>query len=97
MTRRQFASRAAFGAAASRMLPEFAYAQRAAVSGPISKDMVWLNANENPDGPPRAALDAMMKCLPSTGRYHYQEFRDFYAAVARSENIEADQVLIGSG
>lgn len=93
LTRRGFA--AAF--AGSSMLTEFAYAQRAAVSGPIPKDMVWLNANENPDGPPKAALDAMVKCLPTTGRYHYQEYRDFYTAVARSEDLSADQVLLGAG
>lgn len=97
MTRRDFAVRAGFAAAAPRMLSEIAYAQRAAVSGPVPADMVWLNANENPAGPPKVAIDAMIKCLPSTGRYHYQEFGAFYQAVARSEDFSASQVLIGSG
>jgi len=38
-----------------------------------------------------------MKVLPTAGRYHYQEFREFYSAVARSEGLDANQVLIGSG
>ena len=96
MTRRGFAA-TGLAAAGSSMLTEMAYAQRAAISGPIPKDMVWLNANENPDGPPKAALDAMVKCLPTTGRYHYQEYREFYAAVARSEDLAGDQVLLGAG
>lgn len=97
MTRRGFASRAGLAIAGSRMLSEFAYAQRAAVHGPIPKDMVWLNANENPAGPPQVAIDAMAKCLPNTGRYHYQEFGEFYKAVAKSEDLSPDQLLVGSG
>jgi len=51
------------------MLPEMAYAQRAAVNGAgISKDMVWLNANENPAGIPKAALAAMNETMPDAWR-----------------------------
>ena len=90
-TRRQFA------AATATILTEAALAQRAAVPGAIPKDMVWLNANENPEGPPKQAIEAMMKVLPEAGRYHYQEFREFYTAVARSEGLEANQFLMGAG
>jgi histidinol-phosphate aminotransferase len=86
------------GAAGAHMLSEMAYAQRAAVAaGDLPKDMVWLNANENPSGPPAPALAAMRDVLPTAGRYHYQEFRDFYAALAASENLSAEQVLVGAG
>jgi histidinol-phosphate/aromatic aminotransferase/cobyric acid decarboxylase-like protein len=52
-----------------------AFAQRAAVNGAdLPKDMVWLNANENPLGPPAVSLTAMQQALPTSGRYHYQEF-----------------------
>jgi histidinol-phosphate aminotransferase len=86
------------GAAALRMLPEMAYAQRAAVNGAgISKDMVWLNANENPAGIPKAALAAMNEAMPDAWRYHYQEFRDIYAAIAKSEDLAPEQVMVGSG
>jgi histidinol-phosphate/aromatic aminotransferase/cobyric acid decarboxylase-like protein len=97
-TRRGFAARLGLGAAAARLLPEMAYAQRAAVSlGELPKEMVWLNANENPDGPPEAALAAMRETLPTAGRYHFQAFRGFYEALARSENLARDQVLVGAG
>jgi histidinol-phosphate aminotransferase len=90
-TRRQFA------AATATILTEAALAQRAAVTGSIPKDTVWLNANENPEGPPKVALEAMMKVLPEAGRYHYQEFREFYTAVARTEGLEPNQLLMGAG
>jgi histidinol-phosphate/aromatic aminotransferase/cobyric acid decarboxylase-like protein len=79
------------------MLPEAAYAQRAAIKGKLPADMAWLNANENPDGPPRSAIEAMTRVLPEGGRYHYQEFRDFYAAIARSEDLAPEQILVGAG
>lgn len=68
------------GAAASiaRMLPEAADAQRAKVSGPLpavceplSNDKVWLSANENPDGPPRSSINAMIQAVPAGGCCHY--------------------------
>jgi hypothetical protein len=44
LTRRTFAGAAVV---AARLMPEMAYAQRAAVTGgALPKDMVWLNANE---------------------------------------------------
>jgi histidinol-phosphate aminotransferase len=96
ISRRGFA--AAIGSlAGSRMLSEMAYAQRGAVPGVLAADMVWLNANENPAGPPQAAIDAMTAILPGAGRYHYQEYGAFYAAVAKSEDLAPEQVLIGAG
>jgi histidinol-phosphate aminotransferase len=79
------------------MLPEAAYAQRAAIKGPLPPNMVWLNANENPEGPPRSSIEAMTKVLPDSGRYHYQEFSDLYAAIARTEDLAAEQILVGAG
>jgi histidinol-phosphate aminotransferase len=96
LTRRGFAG-VGLAALAGRMLPEAAYAQRAAVHGTLPPDMVWLNANENPEGPPRSSIEAMMKVLPEGGRYHYQEFADFYATLARSEDLAPEQILVGSG
>lgn len=96
VTRRGFA-RVGLAALAGRMLPEAAYAQRALVQGKLPPDMVWLNANENPDGPPRSSIVAMTQALPEGGRYHYQEFGDFYAAVARSEELTPEQILVGAG
>jgi histidinol-phosphate aminotransferase len=85
-------------AAAARLLPEMAYAQRATVKiGDLPKDVVWLNANENPAGPPPVSLEAMREVLPTSGRYHYQEFRDIYATIAKSEDLAPENVVAGCG
>ena len=97
LTRRGFAARFGMAAAAGRMLPEMAYAQRALVRGELPKDMVWLNANENPAGPPKAAIQAAAAAIPTAWRYHYQEFGDFYQAVAHSEDLGPEQILVGAG
>lgn len=95
LTRRTFAGAAI---AAARLLPEVAYAQRAAVTGgSLPKDMVWLNANENPAGPPAVSLAAMRDALPGCGRYHYQEFGEIYSAIARSEELSPLQIVAGCG
>jgi len=83
---------------AAAMLPEMAYAQRAAVAGSsLPKDMVWLNANENPAGPPAVSLEAMRAVLPSSGRYHYNEFGSIENAIAKSEDLSPEQIILGSG
>ena len=97
MTRRDLALRVGAAATAIPVLTEALLAQRAAVPGVVPAGTVFLNANENPEGPPQEAIEAMIKVLPSSGRYHYQEYREFYATVARSEGMEPDQLLIGSG
>jgi histidinol-phosphate aminotransferase len=97
ITRRGFAARIGAAVAAGRMLPEMAYAQRAMIQGDLPKDMVWLNANENPLGPPQSSLAAMADVLSASGRYHYQEVRDFYAALARSEDLQPENILAGCG
>jgi histidinol-phosphate aminotransferase len=97
LTRRAFAGRIGMAAAASRLLPEMAFAQRAAVKAGIAGDMVWLNANENPAGPPAVSLAAMQQVLPTSGRYHYQEFGEIYATIARSEELKPEQIVAGCG
>lgn len=98
MTRRALAKRIGIAAAAARLLPEMAYAQRAAVKGGnLPKDMVWLNANENPAGPPAVAMAEMQKALPLSGRYHYQEFGDIFAKIAQSEDLKPEQIVTGCG
>ena len=85
-------------AATARMLPEMAYAQHAAVDpAGLPPDMVWLNANENPLGPPAVSQVAMREMIPACNRYHYQEFGEIYAAVARSEGLSAAQIVVGAG
>lgn len=90
-TRRTFAGMIAAG------LTEAAFAQRAAVPGIAPPDTVWLNGNEFPEGPPKAALDAMAEVMGTSNRYHYQEFRGFISAVAASQGLAKEQVLVGAG
>ena len=98
ISRRAFARRLGAAAAATRMLPEMAYAQRAAVDlAGLPPDMVWLNANENPLGPPAVSQVAMREMIPACNRYHYQEFGEMYAAVARSEGLSPAQTVVGAG
>lgn len=98
LTRRNFATRLGVAAAAARLLPEMSYAQRAAVKvGDLPKDIVWLNANENPAGPPAVALAAMQQVLPTSGRYHYQEFGEIYNTIAKSEGLTSEQIVTGCG
>ncbi len=96
LTRRSFSRRLGFAGAVS-LWTEAALAQRALVRGHFPPGTVWLNANENPDGPGAAAIEAMNKVVPHSWRYHYQEFGEFYARVARSEGLQAEQVLVGAG
>ena len=98
VTRRGFAARLGMAAAAARMLPEMAYAQRAAVKiSDLPTDMVWLNSNEFPAGPTPAVLATMQQLLPTTNRYHYQEFQEIYTAIAKSEDLKPDEIITGCG
>ena len=99
LTRRGFAARFTLGATALRMSSEMAYAQRAAAHSAevMSKDMVWLNSNENPAGPPAVSVDAMREVLPLSGRYHYNEFNQIYKVIAGSEELTTDQIVTGAG
>jgi len=90
-TRRGFAAMIAAG------LTEAAFAQRAAVPGAAPADTVWLNGNEFPEGPPQVSIDAMARAITESNRYHYQEFPAFYSALAASEGLTAEQILVGAG
>jgi histidinol-phosphate aminotransferase len=98
LTRRNFAAGLGLGAAALHLNSEMAFAQRAAVKGgALPSDMVWLNSNENPAGPPQVSIDAMREVLHLSGRYHYNEFGGIYKAIAASEELSANQIVTGAG
>jgi len=90
LSRRRFA-------ASLPLLGEAAFAQRATLPAEIPKGAVYLNANENPEGPPHNAMELMTRSLADTGRYHYEEFPFFYEDVAASEGLDASQVVVGAG
>lgn len=93
ISRRRFAQ--SFAAAVA-LGGEAAFAQRP-LPPSIPPGAIWLNANENPDGPPPAALEAIREAAPTSGRYHFAFFREVYAAIARSEGLAPEQVLVGAG
>ncbi len=76
------------------LLPLF---QHAAVQGPVPSDTVWLNANENPEGPPEEAKAALAAAIGETGRYNHRVFPAYHAALGESVGVAADHVLPGSG
>src|SRR5258706_3171931 len=90
-------SRRGFAGLLATGLTEATFAQRAAVNGRVPSNAVWLNANEFPEGPPQAALQAMSRVLAESNRYHYPEFPSFYKVIAANEGLDSNQVLIGAG
>lgn len=94
---RRFFTGAAGLAAIGGKWTESALAQRALAGMKPPPGTVWLNANENPEGPCAAALEAMARAAPDVGRYHFQEWSGFCAAVGRSLGFDREQVILGSG
>lgn len=94
MTRRMFGWVTAVGAGG---LCESALAQRALPQGVAPPGTIWLNANENPDGPPRAAIEALTRVAPDCGRYGFQYFRDLDRAIAAADNLDPAFVVSGAG
>lgn len=97
VTRRRFMRDLGCVALAGPVLGEAALALRALPSAPSSDPIVWLNANENPAGPPPSAIRAVVEGAAATGRYHFDEFAGFAKAIARSENLSDEQVMFGVG
>ena len=76
---------------------EFAMAQEAerrmGRRGPIPADAVRISSNENPLGPCKAGLEALIKVAPYGGRYQpHGEQADFVTAVAETEGVKEDYV-----
>jgi len=92
ITRRRFGS-----AALCAVLPELAFAQHAAVVGQAPPGTVWLNANENPEGPPQESAEAIRKAIAEAGRYNHRVFPSLHAALAKSVGLEAEQIIPGNG
>jgi histidinol-phosphate aminotransferase len=90
MSRRRFA-------ALSLAAPEIAFAQHAAVQGAVPEDTVWLNANENPEGPPAEAKEAISRAIGEAGRYNHRAFPALHEALAHLAGVETAQVMPGAG
>ena len=97
-TRRDFVARVGGAAAVARLLPEMALAQKVAVDAAgLPKDVVWLNANENPAGVPEVSQAAMREVLPSAYRYQFQQFGEIEDTIAKSEELSPEQIFLGAG
>jgi histidinol-phosphate aminotransferase len=97
LTRRDLGRRFSLVAAGLAVGGEAAYAQRRAMHGRDLSQVVLLNANENPDGPPQISIDAMSRVLARSGRYHDEDTDQLTAAIASEEQLHPDQVLVGCG
>src|SRR5262249_11231212 len=99
LTRRQFGRMAALltAGAALPFYNESTLAQDLKSITDVPPDAVRINANENPIGPCPAALEAIRKIAPLTGRYLFEQGRIFTEAMAAAEGLPASYVLVSAG
>jgi histidinol-phosphate aminotransferase len=97
ITRRRVVRDLSFLALAGQFAGEPVLARRAWGNTSGRDNMVWLDANENPSGPPLSAIKAIVDGAAATARYHFDEFAAFTEAIARSEGLSMEQVLFGIG
>jgi histidinol-phosphate aminotransferase len=73
------------------------FSQHAAVTGVAPPGTVWLNANENPDGPPPAFRDSVARAAAEASRYNHRIFPGVVESVAKFHGLKPDQVMLGAG
>ncbi|MBL8982439.1 MAG: aminotransferase class I/II-fold pyridoxal phosphate-dependent enzyme [Gemmatimonadetes bacterium] len=59
--------------------------------------VIRLNSNENPNGPARAAVDAITRAFVDANRYTQSNDAALRAAVARRHGVKEENVLLGAG
>jgi len=108
LTRRRLIRGLGLAAVAGPLASESLFARRVSIetaahitadgaASPQIHDVVWLDSNENPAGPPPSAIKVMAEGAAATARYHFDEFPAFTDALARSHNVKLEQVLFGVG
>ncbi len=111
VSRRSFVATLGAGAAGALASPLFTwrghealYAQQAASPEPRSErllagqpGMVRLDSNENPNGPGKHALDALVKRLNMSNRYPVKESDDLVATIARIQGVKPENIILGCG
>jgi histidinol-phosphate aminotransferase len=97
ITRRRLMRNMGSLAVATQVLSESLLARPLPAEAANQEDVVWLDSNENPAGPPPSAIKAMVEGAAATARYHFDEFAGFTEAIASSENVRPEQVLFGVG
>jgi histidinol-phosphate aminotransferase len=63
----------------------------------LQQAALHLGTNENPNGPSRAALDAVRAAFAIAAEYPYEYVEDLRLTIADMHGINPDSVLIGSG
>jgi histidinol-phosphate aminotransferase len=79
--------------ATARGSEAFAFPQ----SAPARARAIYLDSNENPNGPGVRTLDAVRAALPLANRYPYEEQDALAAALARLHGIRPSEVILGCG
>jgi histidinol-phosphate aminotransferase len=97
VTRRSFMRQLGVLSAAGPFLTEAALAARARSEAPATSRIAWLGSNENPAGPPPSAIEAIHRGAGDVGRYCFEEIAGFAEAIAKHEQVKAEQVLVGVG
>ncbi len=67
---------------------------------PPGVDEIRINSNENPLGPGRVALDAILGKFPEAGRYPFNSTpseTDLAAAIAAKYGVKPENVVVGAG
>jgi histidinol-phosphate aminotransferase len=67
---------------------------------PPGVDEIRISSNENPLGPGRKVLDAIVKKFPEAGRYPFNSTpadRDLVAAIAALHKVKPENVVLGAG
>jgi histidinol-phosphate aminotransferase len=96
LSRRAFARVAGAGAAAAVLPPLISLRPLFAATTPQNA-IVRLSANENPYGPPQAAIEAMKEAFAKAWRYPDESQDALIDAIAKSHAVSRDQVLLGDG
>jgi histidinol-phosphate aminotransferase len=97
MLRRDFGKFAGLVAAVSSLefSQEMAFAQASKIDAPAGA--VMINANENPMGPCKEALDALHSIVGQGGRYLFSEGDKVQQILASQEGLKTDHVRIYPG
>ena len=67
---------------------------------PPGVEEIRISSNENPLGPGKAALDAILRKFPEGGRYPFNSTpseTDLVAAIAAKHKVKPDNVVVGAG
>ena len=100
LSRRSFL-RLSAAAAAAPLLTEYALARAQepapSAAAPPDDERVYINYNENPDGPCEAAREAIAKIIPSGGRYRFDLAEELIRTFASTYALKPEYVRAYAG